>query len=36
MNGKTTIIVWTTVAAAMIIGFYMLSNLMVFMKDFGI
>ena len=36
MNGKTTMIAWTTIAAAMIIGFYMLSHLMVFTNNFGV
>jgi len=36
MNGKTTIIAWTIVAAAMIFGIYMLSGLMMFVKNFGI
>ena len=36
MNGKTTMIAWTTIAAAMIIGFYMLGHFMMLMKDFGV
>ena len=36
MNGKTAIITWTAVAAAMIIGIYMLGHFMMLMKDFGI
>jgi hypothetical protein len=36
MNGKTTIFAWTTVAAFMIIGIYMIGHFMMLMKVFGI
>jgi hypothetical protein len=36
MNGKTTIIAWMIVAAAVIFGVYILGGLMGFVKNFGI